>query len=165
MKLYTGLLILDTNIFIEAHRRYYAFDIAPGFWEKLKTKAEIGLVKSIINVYEELQRGSKDKLALWADESFFDHFVSCSADEVIAAYTEIINWANGIYSPAVVAEFAGIADGWLIAFAYANKTTLVTNESRQKRTSKITIPDVCKQFDIDYIDVYDMLRELGITLH
>lgn len=24
--------ILDANVFIEAHRRYYSFDIAPSFW-------------------------------------------------------------------------------------------------------------------------------------
>lgn len=24
--------VLDANVFIEAHRRYYAFDIAPFFW-------------------------------------------------------------------------------------------------------------------------------------
>jgi hypothetical protein len=24
--------VLDANVFIEAHRRYYAFDIAPLFW-------------------------------------------------------------------------------------------------------------------------------------
>ena len=25
--------LLDSNVFIEAKNRYYAFDICPGFWE------------------------------------------------------------------------------------------------------------------------------------
>ena len=27
--------LLDANVFMEAHRRYYAFDLCPGFWECL----------------------------------------------------------------------------------------------------------------------------------
>lgn len=27
---------LDANVFVEAHRRYYAFDIAPPFWRALE---------------------------------------------------------------------------------------------------------------------------------
>ena len=30
------VFVLDTNIFIEAHRRYYAQDLCPGFWECLR---------------------------------------------------------------------------------------------------------------------------------
>ena len=26
--------VLDANVFVEAHRRYCAFDLCPGFWEK-----------------------------------------------------------------------------------------------------------------------------------
>ena len=29
------LFVLDTNVFIQAHRRYYAQDVCPGFWECL----------------------------------------------------------------------------------------------------------------------------------
>lgn len=27
--------LVDTNIFVDAHRRYYGFDIVPSFWEFL----------------------------------------------------------------------------------------------------------------------------------
>ena len=31
--------IMDTNVFIFAHRNIYPFDVAPSFWEQLVTKA------------------------------------------------------------------------------------------------------------------------------
>ncbi len=33
----SSFFVLDSNIFIEAHRRYYAFDICPGFWDSLRS--------------------------------------------------------------------------------------------------------------------------------
>lgn len=32
--------LLDANVFIEAYRRYYSFDIAPSFWELLEKFAK-----------------------------------------------------------------------------------------------------------------------------
>jgi hypothetical protein len=31
----TEKYLLDSNVFIEAYRRYYSFDICPGFWDCL----------------------------------------------------------------------------------------------------------------------------------
>lgn len=56
------LYVLDANIFIEAARTYYSFDLAPPFWEFLKTKAHNGLLCSIDRVYDEIKLG-KDQLA------------------------------------------------------------------------------------------------------
>jgi Zn-dependent peptidase ImmA (M78 family) len=36
--------VLDANVFIEAARRYYALDLAPGFWQKLTQYASAGAV-------------------------------------------------------------------------------------------------------------------------
>jgi len=54
--------LLDANIFIEAHRRYYAFDIAPPFWMALINHAKNGRLLSIDRVEIELKRGG-DELA------------------------------------------------------------------------------------------------------
>ena len=47
-----SLFVLDTNIFIEAHRRYYARDICPGFWECLIHFALAEKLQSIDRVRE-----------------------------------------------------------------------------------------------------------------
>lgn len=30
-----GKFVLDVNVFMEAHQRYYSFDIVPSFWDLL----------------------------------------------------------------------------------------------------------------------------------
>ena len=38
--------LVDTNVLIEAKNRYYAFDIAPGFWKWLNQEHAQGTVFS-----------------------------------------------------------------------------------------------------------------------
>lgn len=64
------LFVLDTNIFIEAHRRYYAQDLCPGFWECLIHYCQERRMLSIDRVRAELMEGpnnqdAPDKLAEW----------------------------------------------------------------------------------------------------
>jgi len=58
--------LLDTNVFIEAKNRYYAFDICPGFWDWMDSACGVK-VASIVNVREELTRGD-DELSAWAHD-------------------------------------------------------------------------------------------------
>ena len=71
--------VFDANVFIEAARRYYAFDLAPRFWESLVEHANNGRIESVDRVKQELERG-KDELAEWADSCFVHAFAS--TDEV-----------------------------------------------------------------------------------
>ncbi|MDO8872689.1 MAG: DUF4411 family protein, partial [Methanoregula sp.] len=43
------IFLLDANVFIEAARRYYAFRIAPGYWDGLILHAGRGPVRSIVD--------------------------------------------------------------------------------------------------------------------
>ena len=45
---------LDSNLFIEAHRRYYGLDLCPGFWECLIYYFHSNRLKSIDRVRSEL---------------------------------------------------------------------------------------------------------------
>jgi hypothetical protein len=67
--------VLDANVFIEAARRYYAFDIAPAFWQALINFASSGRVISIDRVKAELDRGN-DELTEWVDGQFHQWFNS-----------------------------------------------------------------------------------------
>jgi len=42
--------VLDTNVFVQAHRRHYAFDICPGFWDCLIHHHQTGRIVSIDRV-------------------------------------------------------------------------------------------------------------------
>lgn len=58
--------VLDTNVFIEAAKRYYAFDIVTVFWDELITQERGGRIRSIDRVKDELDH-CRDALTQWAN--------------------------------------------------------------------------------------------------
>jgi hypothetical protein len=163
---YSRPFLLDANIFIEAHRRYYAFDIAPPFWMALIDNAKIGRVLSIDRVFEkELKRGG-DELADWASGSFHEFFASTDDEEVTEAYGEIMIWSQSQiqFTGAAKAEFADVPDSWLVAYALAKDCIVVTHEQFEPEAKKkIKIPNACKAFGVEYVDTFQMMRALGVT--
>jgi len=157
--------ILDANIFIEAKRRYYAFDLCPGFWSSLLRHNSMGNLESIDRVEDELLEG--DDLDVWKKQAS-GLFASTNIEFVLTAYRDIIQWAQRQerFSDAAKSEFAGGADAWVIAYAKANNATVVTHEMPDPKSRKrIKIPDVCKCFRVKYTNTFDMLRKLGIVFN
>ncbi|MDP2173920.1 MAG: DUF4411 family protein, partial [Candidatus Cloacimonadaceae bacterium] len=68
------------------------------------------------------------------------------------------------YPRAAKDKIADISDSWLIAYAKASEAILVTNENKKNRTSIIPIPAVCRQFGVEYMNTFEMLRRLNIKL-
>lgn len=159
--------LLDSNVFIEAHRRYYAFDIAPLFWMALIDNAKKGRVLSIDRVFEvELKRG-KDELATWASGSFHEFFASTNDEEVTDAYRKIMVWSQGQaqFTEAAKAEFASVPDSWLVAYALAKGCIVVTHEQFSPNAkARIKIPNACKAFGVEYVDTFQMMRTLRVKL-
>jgi hypothetical protein len=156
--------VLDANVFIEAARRYYAFDIAPPFWESLVNHAVDGRLESIDRIKQELGRG-KDELATWAITQFHEAFASTDEEDVIESYSEVMSWvqAQDQFSDAAKADFAAGADGWLVAYAKAKECMVVTHEVLSPDAiRKVPIPNVCEAFGVSYIDTFGMLRQLGV---
>jgi hypothetical protein len=159
-----SVFVLDSNVFIEAARRYYAFDLAPRFWEILVEQAAIGQVHSVDKVKNELERGN-DELSDWASNNFSEAFASTDKDKVTQSYGEIINWVNAQtqFKSAAKAEFAQAADGWVVAYAKAKKLIVVTHEvPAPDAKRKVPIPNVCQAFKIPFVDTFEMLRRLGV---
>ncbi|MHB1955761.1 MAG: DUF4411 family protein, partial [Sulfobacillus sp.] len=102
---------------MEAYKRYYAFDIAPSFWRIAKVQAESFRVISIDRVKQEINAyGDDDPLKKWVNEEFHPWFVSTEAPPVIDAYRQVMTWSSGDtqFTDAARAEFATIADSWLL---------------------------------------------------
>jgi len=75
----------------------------------------------------------------------------------------MVEWvyAESQYQDAAKAEFASVADGWLVAYAKVNRHTVVTHEEyRPESKRRIPIPNVCQEFDVEYVNLFDMLRDL-----
>ena len=161
--------LLDSNVFIEAHRRYYNQRICPGFWKVLRHYLGSPSALSIDKVRDELAAG-KDALAEWVVKSLAPAtFVASTQEPVIARYAELQRWAasQNKYVPAALHEFANAdaADAWLVAFAKEHGKTIVTHEGNDlANRRKVLIPIVCHAFGVPVIDTFVMLHELEVKL-
>jgi hypothetical protein len=130
----------------------------------LSAHAQAGQIFSIDRVKKELERG-KDELATWATGQFGHGFVSTDEAEINQAYGDIMIWVNNQkqFTEAAKAKFATAADGWLIAYAKAKNCVVVTHEVLAvDAKNKVKIPNVCKAFDVPFVDTFEMLRKLGV---
>jgi len=161
-----SVYVLDANVFIEAARHYYAFDLGTRFWDILLQYANEGTIESIDRVINDIVRG-RDQLARWVNGEFSRAFRSTNEDDVIEFYRRIMAWVQdqSQYTDAAKAEFANVSDGWLVAYAAAKKRVIVTHEVLNPDIRRrIPIPNVCEAFHIRYINTFDMLRELRAQL-
>lgn len=166
--------VLDANVFIEAHQRYYGFDICPGFWLSLLRQHQARRICSIDKIKQELvmpkpklndeDPGEEDKLSEWvqrqAPRAFFQKTTSKTISD---AFSEMVKWAQDEhqFTPGAKAEFASVADGWLVAHARVNGLTVVTHETYAPEVkNKVKIPNVCIEFDVEYCNTFEMLRAL-----
>lgn len=157
------MYLLDANVFIEAKNRYYAFDLAPGFWDWLEADADAGVIGSIEEVNDELVAGA-DELAEWA-RAHPDMFASADQQTALKL-AELAIWAsNGQFTQAAVDEFLDVADYYLVAHAAAHGHTVVTHEIYQANARKrILIPNVCRALGVSYCTTFAMLRSRSVRL-
>lgn len=164
------MYVLDANVFINAHRDYYSFDLAPSFWAGLVYLAGKSQICSIDKIKSEIlcpDHIDPDELHSWSASEFQAYFNKTNAHDVITSYTEIQRWANSNsqFTDAAKSEFASNADAWLIAYAKAKDCKLVTHEAYNPDTKRrILIPVVCVQFNIPYLNTFEMLRQLQVQL-
>jgi hypothetical protein len=158
--------LLDSNIFIQAHRMHYPFDVFPSYWNKLLTLSNNNAISSIDKVKKELcEVSTPDQLSVWCindmDSSFF-----IDTQECIDKYAEIAIWTHSQsqFTQNAKDEFLStdLADPWLIAYALKNDCIIVTHEiSQPLARKKIKIPEPCNHFGVKFITPIEMFRELG----
>ncbi len=156
--------LFDANAFIEAKRRYYAFDICPGYWDALLALHAQHRLLSIDHVGAELLKGNDD-LKAWASKAPATLFADSGSGDVISVFAQLQTWAAGQpqFLPQAKADFAAKADAWLIAYAKAKGLVLVTHEEfAADARKKVPMPNVCKAFQVEHVNTFDALREMGI---
>lgn len=158
--------VLDTNTLIEAKNRYYGFDICPGFWSSLLEQHNSGRLHSIDRVKTELLR-QEDELTAWVrDQAPATFFYPTDTPETLEKYSQLMNWAyaHPTFFPGAKNEFATNADAWLIAHAAVNGLVVVTHEQYSAAVKRrLLIPNVCLEFNVEFVDTYSMLRDLGVS--
>lgn len=161
--------VLDSNVFIQAHRLNYPIDVATGFWNTIRQLAEAGTIISIDKVKDELY-DRNDVLEEWCRSNLPEDFFKDTSD-VMPAYARVSAWAmsrNDHYLPNALNEFldADEADAFIVAYCLADHENriLVTQEiSEPNRINKVKIPDACGALNISSISTIGMFRQLGVT--
>lgn len=152
------MYLVDSNVLIEAKNRYYAFDIAPGFWDWLDHAHLNSLACSIEPVRDELIHGD-DELAVWArSHPEFFRGVDSAATTHFGSLTQ---WANSrSYFSAAIQEFlSNTADFFIVAYAKAHHHVVVTHEQpRPDARNRVLIPDACDAMEVTYANTFAMLR-------
>jgi hypothetical protein len=159
--------VLDTNVFVEAAYKYYAFDFNTPFWDLLLELGRDGKICTIDRVDDELSsKGDKGPLRSWFDASFSE-FIRPSVDaDTIAQYQELMIWSSSQdFLAHAKEEFAreSEADAWLAAYAKAHMCTVVTFETFEpNRKNRVKLPVACTHLDVPFVDTFKMMRELGL---
>ena len=162
------LYVLDTNVFIQAHRDSYPLDVAISFWNTIKQLAAEGKIISIDKVKDEIEE-NEDKLKEWIEAHLpEDFFKSTGEQDILNNYGLMAPWAeskSNHYQRGAIDEFLEFdnADAWLIAYCKATADTLVTQEaSKPGQKNRIPIPQVCQDFNVPYCNMIELFRELQV---
>lgn len=160
--------VLDSDVLIQAHRAYYAFDICSGFWQAITLHHANLVVESIDKILDEINKGEgEDALKRWVKTQLPGTFFAATKDQnIFSAYGEVVNWVSGRpYQMEAKAEFMTEPDGWLVAYAKSEGRIVVTQEmSEPNRINKVKIPDVCHGVGVNCKSTFDFLRGLGVVL-
>lgn len=161
------MYLLDTNVFIEASRHYYAFDLAPRYWTWLSAEHHKGTIGSVDMVRGEIVPQGKnagDELSRWAADMPEGFWQSCA--DVSQSLAKLAQWADSgpnQFTSGAIDAFFGAADFGLVAYAHANDCTVVTREKANPRSKRrILIPDACAALGVPCVQPFEAYRTLGL---
>ena len=133
------MYLLDSNVFIEAERRYYSSDFAPGFWDWLVRAFDDGVLASIDKIAEEIKAGDQgDPLKVWA-KAHRELFLPTDS-LVEGSFRSLSAWAMDAslpYTPAARFAFMASGDYRLIAYAHAHNHAVATHERNQQARDQL----------------------------
>ena len=159
-----GRYWVDANVFIWGHREPYPLPGAQAYWNWFESHIDAGKITSHWKAIDEVLQGDKpgtELIVSWLKAR--KHKIEASADteESQGLVGEICQYSYESFGAVKTVEFTRGADLWLIARAKLDSGTVVTQESNKK---PVRIPAVCKHFGVRYVDLFQMNRELKMTL-
>lgn len=160
------LYLLDANVLIDAHNKYYAVDMVPEFWEWLMHMAQSGRLAMPLETFEEVKGGSnakKDGLNEWLHSGDVEKVLVLNEEfDSTALQTVMDAYAPDLRDTEV--EQVG-RDPFLIAYGLARRHSrcVVSNEVSKptKQRANQKVPDVSRKVGVECCDTFAMLRRLG----
>lgn len=151
------IYVIDTCSLV-AMSETYPKDVFPGVWKKVDALIDQGVIISVEDVYEELS-SKDDDVFQWAKSrgnifKILDVSIQNSAIEILQSHANLLDLKNNKSS----------ADPFLIATARVHRGIVVTEEDFSGGVHKSKIPDVCRDYEVECINLLEMLRREELRL-
>ncbi len=156
------MYLLDSDVFIQAKNRHYAFDIVPAWWDWLVQAHQAGQVFTVDACRDEVVAGADD-LATWMRAQPATFALKPQASDQ-PALQRVSQWAVGAtqYRQGAATQFLAVGDYFLVSQALSLGYTVVTHEEPQPLAkAKIKIPDACNAVSVPWMPPWRMLRNEG----
>lgn len=149
-----SLYCIDTSVLIDCWWNLYRPRAFPAFWRRLDEAIGRGAVIAPLLVLKELERQDDDVLA-WAKAR--PQLFHPLTDDVQRVQQAIVR-----RFPAMVNEENGrsMCDPWVIGLAQLRQCPVVSQEKLSKRRNP-HMPNVCVDLGIPYLNVADMIDDIG----
>ncbi len=146
---------IDTSALIDLWKDPYPPDVFPAIWKDLDELIDKGLLVAPGVVYDELS-ARDDDLLRWAKEhkQMFHELNEFETKKVIEIMKRYPKWVDHYKEKEV-------ADPFIIALALGKGWTVVTSEKPNLNPEKPKIPDVCKEYNVNCINLLELFREVG----
>jgi len=164
------IYLLDANVLITAHNQYYPINRIPEFWAWLRHMGEAGVIKTPVEIYEEILDGGKDEdkdlLLAWCkiEENKAALLFDEEPDQRLVSQVIEQGYADNLTDDEL--EQIG-RDPFLIAYALVspeNRTVVTTEVSRPgKQRQNRKVPDVCAVFGVNCRNTFQLLQTLEFT--
>lgn len=159
---------LDANVLIESHNRSYPIGTAVTFWARLAEQVQVGNVCCPRRVFKEVaeQDNHQDEVAAWMRNRRDQGLCISPTPEVqeLVGRIEHHLFSTPQFYFAESWQFCKGGDPWVIAHASIDTGVVVTLETALRPDAhKPRIPDICKAFEVKYVDTLGMFKELKVT--
>ncbi|MBP9742026.1 MAG: DUF4411 family protein [Burkholderiales bacterium] len=162
--------LIDSNCLIAAKNTYYNPNFCSQFWNVIRILYEQEILYSIDKVRKELANGDKDDYLRMniAHNKIFDN-MWLKTSLASSGYKKVVQEANTWFErnrngrQRAFNEFLSEdnADAFLLAIAYENNYTIITQEKADPNNGnkRIKIPDIAEKLNIKCCNTYDMLNK------
>lgn len=157
------LYLLDANVLITAHNRYYPIDQVPEFWSWLHHQGLSGHVKIAVEILDEILEGHDDALLGWLRNDA--NRAALLLDEVVSPELVRRVVTEGYAADLTDDEIEKLGrDPFLISYALGRGdrcvvTTEVSRPAKQRQNRKI--PDVCDTLNVRWCGPFELNKQLG----
>lgn len=151
-----SMYVIDANVFISLGL-YYPKRF-PTIWERVNTLADSGNLVSVKEVRRELETiCSSEHVLDWVKQ--YRHIFHIATNEECKIVSQIFKKPQyiGLVRRQNILKGTPVADPFIIAAAKIRNFCVVTQES-DKKAKGARIPNACKDFDVDCIDLEDFLE-------